>query len=192
MGVARLALALFVGGCSLGATSTSTLRSGATAAPSGSLYPAMPADETTGGPTGALENATLVRVVDGDTIRVMVGGLEERVRYIGINTPERYPGGPETPAPFAQAATDANVALLGTSRLILETDISERDRFGRLLRNVWIERDGSWVFVNLQLVADGFARVSTFPPDVKYVDLLRDAERAARDGQLGLWGPRSG
>lgn len=192
MGAAPVILVLLVVGCSLGATSTSPLHSGATATPSGPLHSAIPTDETAGGPTGALENATLVRVVDGDTIRVLVNGVEERVRYIGINTPERYPGGPETPAPFAQAATDANVALLGNSRLILEKDISERDRFGRLLRNVWIERDGSWVFVNLRLVADGFARVSTFPPDVKYLDLLRDAERSAREGHFGLWRPGSG
>lgn len=162
-----------------------------TAQPAGASASMAPTDGL-GAPTGALEDATLVRVVDGDTIRVVVNGVEERVRYIGINTPELYPGGPETPAPFAEAATNANIAVLGSSRLILERDISERDWFGRLLRNVWIERNGGWVFVNLRLVADGYARVSTFPPDVKYVDLLRDAERAAREGHLGLWGPGSG
>lgn len=190
-GGVALALTLLVAGCSLGTTSRSEAPSGAPAGTSGSLHSAVPIDEAAGGPRGPWQAATLVRVVDGDTIRVVIGGVEERVRYIGINTPELYSGGPETPAPFARAATDANVALLGSGRLILEKDISERDRFGRLLRNVWLERDGTWIFVNLRLVADGFARVSTFPPDVKYVDLLRDAERAAREGHLGLWGSGS-
>ena len=148
--------------------------------------------EGLGEPTGVLDEATLVRVLDGDTIRVLVNGVEEWVRYIGINTPELYPGGPETPAPFAQAATEANISLLSGGRLVLEKDISERDRFGRLLRNIWIEQDGSWMLVNLQLVADGYARVSTFPPDVKYVDLLRAGERAAREGHRGLWGDSAG
>ena len=158
------------------------------ASPGRSIGPA----EGLGEPTGVLDDATMVRIVDGDTIRVVVNGIEERVRYIGINTPELYPGGPETAAPFAQAATEANISLLSGGRLVLEKDISERDRFGRLLRNIWIERDGTWTLVNLQLVADGFARVSTFPPDVKYVDLLRAAERAAREGNRGLWGNGAG
>ena len=191
IGVAVLGLAVFAAGCALCAAPPPI--SGATdAVPSQSNRSAALANGIVRHPTGELREATLVRVVDGDTIRVVVNGAEERVRYIGINTPERYPGGPQTPAPFADAATAANVALLGTSRLILEQDISERDRFGRLLRNIWLEREGAWVFVNLRLVADGFARVSTFPPDVKYVDLLRDAERAARESHLGLWGPGSG
>ena len=192
IGVAFLGLAVFAAGCAL-RTAPPAIPGATDAVPSESNRSAGPAtDGTVRHPTGELQEARLVRVVDGDTIRVVVNGVEERVRYIGINTPERYPGGPETPAPFAEAATAANVALLGTSRLIVEKDISERDRFGRLLRNIWLERDGSWVFVNLRLVADGFARVSTFPPDVKYVDLLRDAERAARESHLGLWGPGSG
>lgn len=190
--VAAAVAAIAVTGCDGSSGSVGVGSSTAPAAhPAGASASIAPTDAL-GAPTGALQVATLVRVVDGDTIRVVVNGVEERVRYIGINTPELYPRGPETPAPLAEAATNANITVLGSSRLILETDISERDRFGRLLRNVWIERDGTWVFVNLRLVADGFARVSTFPPDVKYVDLLRDAERAAREGHLGLWGPGSG
>jgi len=138
-------------------------------------------------PTGPTRPATLVRVADGDTIRVVVDGVEERVRYIGIDAPELNGAAPATPDPYAEAATEANARLLAGGRIVLEKDVSERDRFGRLLRNVWIERDGTWMLVNLALVTDGFAQVSTFPPDVAYVDVLLDAERAAREGRRGLW-----
>lgn len=139
-------------------------------------------------PTGPTEDATLVRVVDGDTIRVLVDGVEERVRYIGIDTPELNAGAPATPDPYAAAATDANARLLAQGRLVLEKDVSERDRYGRLLRNAWVERDGAWTLVNLALVAEGYAQVSTYPPDVKYVDVLVAAQRAAREDGRGLWG----
>ena len=134
-----------------------------------------------------MQDATLVRVVDGDTVRVIVGGVEERVRYIGMDTPELNTTSPATPDPYAEAATDANAQLLAGGRLVLEKDVSERDQYGRLLRNVWLERDGAWTFVNLALVAEGYAQVSTYPPDVKYVDALLAAQRTAREGQRGLW-----
>jgi micrococcal nuclease len=144
-------------------------------------------------PTGSTREATLVRVVDGDTIRVMVEGVEERVRYIGMDTPELNESLKATPEPYAEAATTANAKLLaGADRLVLERDISERDRYGRLLADVWVERDGTWTFVDLELVAQGFAQVATFPPDVRYVDVLLTAEREARLAGRGLWGSRGG
>ncbi len=140
-------------------------------------------------PSGPTRDATLVRVVDGDTIRVMVGGVEERVRYIGMDTPELNESSKATPEPFAEAATAANARLLaGADRLVLERDVSERDRYGRLLADVWVERAGTWTLVGLALVAEGFAQVSTFPPDVKYVDALLAAQREARAAVRGLWG----
>lgn len=155
----------------------------------------MPGSATTapipgapGRPTGPTQDATLVRVVDGDTIRVLVGGVEERVRYIGIDTPELNPSSPATPDPYGAAATDANARLLAGGRLVLETDVSERDRHGRLLRDIWVEDAGAWTLVNLALVAEGYAQVSTYPPDVKYVDALLVAQRAARAERHGLWG----
>ncbi|HSW42307.1 MAG TPA: thermonuclease family protein [Patescibacteria group bacterium] len=139
-------------------------------------------------PTGPTQDATLVRVVDGDTIRVMVGGVEERVRYIGIDTPELRPTSPATPDPQGAAATDANTRLLAGGRIVLEMDVSERDRHGRLLRDVWVERAGAWTLVNLALVAEGYAQVATHPPNVRYVNVLLAAQRAARGEGRGLWG----
>ncbi len=141
------------------------------------------------GPTGPTEEATLARVVDGDTIRVHVGGGEERVRYIGMDTPELNTASASTPQPYAEAATAANARLLGSGgRLVLERDVSDRDRYGRLLRDVWLEDGGRWTLVNLALVVEGFAQVATYPPDVKYVDSLLEAQHAARDARRGLWG----
>jgi micrococcal nuclease len=133
----------------------------------------------------------LVRVVDGDTLRVLVDGVEDRVRYIGMDTPELNATSPATPDPYAEAATAANARLLVEGHLVLEKDVSERDRYGRLLRDVWVEDEGTWTLVNLALVAEGFAQVSTYPPDVKYADDLLAAEADARTAGRGLWGEPS-
>lgn len=164
-----------------GGTPAATVTPGPVATPE----PVPGAPDRPLGPTG---EATLVRVVDGDTIRALVDGIEERVRYIGMDTPEPRPGEPATPDPYAAVATEANARILASGRLVLETDVSERDRFGRLLRHVWIERDGTWTLVGLALLAEGLAQVSTYPPDVKYVDAFVAAQRAARDAGRGLWG----
>jgi micrococcal nuclease len=178
-----LAVALVVAACGGGAA---TPRPSVGSPGSGSATPA-PLPGAPDRPTGPTQDATLVRVVDGDTIRVMVGGVEERVRYIGIDTPELNTSSSATPGPYAEAATDANARLLAGGRLVLETDVSERDQYDRLLRNAWLERDGAWMLVNLALVAEGYAEVSTYPPDVKYVDVLLAAQRAAREDGRGLW-----
>lgn len=147
-----------------------------------------PTPEPTRGPTGATVMATVVRVIDGDTIEVAIDGSTARVRYIGIDTPETVD--PRSPVEWmGPEASAANRALVEGRDIVLEKDVSETDRFGRLLRDVWINNGGAWQLVNELLVAQGFAAVSTYPPDVKYVDRLRDAEQGARDQVLGLWGP---
>ena len=186
MAVVLLAFAVALVASACGGGTTTPGASGGAAGP-GSATPA-PVPGAPARPTGPTQDATLVRVVDGDTIRVMVGGVEERVRYIGMDTPELNTSSPATPDPYAEAATEANRRLLAEGRLVLEKDVSERDRYDRLLRNVWVERDGAWTFVNLALVAEGYAQVSTYPPDVKYVDTLLATHRAARDDERGLWG----
>ncbi len=137
-------------------------------------------------PIGPTETARVVRVVDGDTIVVDRGQGHERLRYIGVDTPESVK--PSTPIePYAEAAAAANEALVGGRDVVLERDVTEYDRYGRLLRYVWT-RDGSgWTLVNLALVSAGFAHVMTYPPDVRYVDLYLAAEREARERGEGLW-----
>jgi micrococcal nuclease len=132
-------------------------------------------------------------ITDGDTIRVDVLGQESRVRYIGIDTPEI--GFDDRPAePFAEEATTANAALVEDELVVLETDVSETDDFGRLLRYVWLapadtagSGTGTWRLVNLELVESGLAEARDYPPDTKYSDLFDDAESAARAAGLGIW-----
>ncbi|MDA0263713.1 MAG: thermonuclease family protein [Chloroflexi bacterium] len=126
----------------------------------------------------------VVNVVDGDTIDVLIDGIPHRVRYIGIDTPETvHPArGVE---PYGKEASARNRELVEGVTVYLEKDVSETDRYDRLLRYVWLE-DGT--MVNEMLVAEGYAQVSTFPPDVKYAERFLVAQRAARDAGLGLWG----
>lgn len=159
------------------ATATPTPRPTTTPAPAGAFAP-----------TGPTQQATVTRVVDGDTIHVTIGGQRFTVRYIGIDTPETV--APGRPVEWmGREASAANASLVAGQRVVLETDVTETDRFGRLLRYVWLPGE-RWILVNLELVALGFASVSTYPPDVKYVDLLLAAQAAARDAERGLWGPQ--
>jgi micrococcal nuclease len=129
-------------------------------------------------------HAQVVRVVDGDTIRVRIGDRIERVRYIGIDTPESVK--PGTPVQcFAKRASAANAALVSGRRVRLVADVEHRDRYGRLLAYVYREPDGA--FVNARLVRDGFARTLTIPPNVAHAaELARLAARARIAGR-GLW-----
>lgn len=138
-------------------------------------------------PAGVVcEWVTVVRVVDGDTIRVRIDGAEEPVRYIGIDTPETA-GSPQGEEPFGPEATDYHRQLLGGGPVCLERDVSNRDRFGRLLRYAWLE-DGT--MVNELLVEAGLARVVTFPPDVRYIEgRLLPAQRTAAEARRGIWSP---
>ena len=155
--------------------------------------PAQPTPEADLGsaPTGETVDAELVRVTDGDTIRVLIDGEEFPVRYIGIDTPEVDDSRADV-RKLADAATKTNADLLDGRQIRLETDISETDQYGRLLRYVWVSDAASptgWLLLNLELVRRGFAQVTTYPPDVKYVELYTAAQEQARDAKVGLWAP---
>ena len=139
---------------------------------------------------GHLVPARFVRIVDGDTIKVEWKGAVVSVRYIGMDTPETVK--PGTPVAWmGPEASAANQKLLDRSggTVYLEKDVSETDRYGRLLRYGWIKADGAWLMVNLELLRLGVAQVATFPPDVKYIDpWFLDAQAAARATAIGLWG----
>lgn len=138
-------------------------------------------------PTGPTELATVVKVTDGDTINVSIEGSVYRLRYIGIDTPETVD--PSEPVGCMGAEASArNAELVAGRQVILEKDVSQVDRFDRLLRYVWLQTDAGWLLVNHELVLAGYAQVSTYPPDVKYTDLFLAAESRARDAGVGLWG----
>jgi micrococcal nuclease len=130
-----------------------------------------------------LTPATVKRVVDGDTIRVEIGGEEFRVRYIGIDTPETVD--PRRPLQcFGKEASERNRQLVEGRTVGLEKDVSETDEFGRLLRYVWVGD----AMVNASLVEEGYALASTYPPDVRYAELFASLEVQARENRRGLWG----
>ena len=128
--------------------------------------------------------ARVVEVVDGDTVKVGLGGRRERLRYIGIDTPEsRRPGTPVEC--FAKAAAAYNRRLVGGQAVTVRTDVEPRDRYGRLLAYVYRRRDG--LFVNAALVRDGYATVLTIPPNVAHAEEFVRLQRAARQAGRGLW-----
>ena len=134
---------------------------------------------------GAQPNATVVRIVDGDTIIASVGGRDQRIRFIGMNTPESVD--PRRPVEcFGHEASAHLKSLLHAGdRLRLVRDVEPRDKYGRLLAYVYRSSDG--LFVNLTQVSDGYAQVLTIPPNIAHVDDFRVAERQAREAHRGLW-----
>ena len=140
--------------------------------------PDTPSPEpTVSAPVPDGQPATVTAVIDGDTIDVELNGREARVRYIGIDTPERGD-------PFYEEASQANAALVTDQTVTLVRDVSETDSFGRLLRYVYL-LDGT--FVNAELVRRGYAFARAFPPDVARQEQLTALEQAAREDGRGLW-----
>jgi len=122
------------------------------------------------------ETARVIEVIDGDTITI-AGGY--RVRYIGIDTPEVHPDVEE----FGIEAWQANRKLVEGKEVRLERDVSNTDKYGRLLRYVWIDN----ILVEAELVRQGLARAKAYPPDTKYQDYLEQMEAEARDAGRGMW-----
>lgn len=124
----------------------------------------------------AREIGRVVGITDGDTIRVEIDGLEYRLRYIGMDTPERG-------QPFFSESTERNALLVEGKTVTLVKDVSETDRFDRLLRYVLVGD----VFVNHNLVRTGYAAASTFPPDVACSETFVHAQGEAASEGIGLW-----
>ncbi len=110
------------------------------------------------------EIATVIGIIDGDTIIVDLNGVTWRVRYIGIDTPE-------SGQPCGSEATSANYALVNDKTIRMVKDVNETDRYGRLLRYVYVGD----VFVNRELVADGWAEAVDYPPDTAMSSILHAA-----------------
>lgn len=127
--------------------------------------------------TGCVEvsedTALVTRVIDGDTIEI-AGGY--RVRYIGIDAPEMN-------EPYYEQATRANRDLVLGKRVRLERDIEDKDKYGRLLRYVWVDD----IMVNAELVRLGYARTYPYPPNLGYQSYLLYMEQEARQNRRGIW-----
>lgn len=126
-----------------------------------------------------VESGVVTSVIDGDTIVAVIGGVEQRVRYIGIDTPE-ISGELEA---FGPEASARNRQLVEGKHITLRKDQRETDVYGRLLRFVY----AGDTFVNQQLVAEGLAENYPYSPDLSCADLFAQAEEAARASKLGMW-----
>jgi micrococcal nuclease len=143
-----------------------------------------PAPSATSGPITP-PNAVVELVVDGDTIEVTIDGDTERVRMIGIDTPETKK--PDAPVEcFGPEATAFTQSLLTPGTPVrLERDVVGRDDYGRLLAYVYRASDS--IFVNYEIIRHGYARPLTIPPNSTYADRFVEAARAAERDDAGLW-----
>lgn len=155
--------------------------------PFASDTPALPPS-----PTGAVEaNAVVDHIVDGDTIDVIIGGVDERIRLTGINTPEiAHASSGSRPASTAECfgveATDYTAGLLPVGTEVrLERDVVARDDYGRMLAYVYRASDG--IFVNYEIMRHGYAQPLSIPPNVAFADVMVQAAREAQSDGVGLW-----
>ena len=143
-------------------------------------------------PHGVLEaNAVVEHIVDGDTVDVLIDGRQERVRLTGIDTPEiAHDAFGDRPAGDAECFGDQATAFItslipaGTA-VRLERDVVGRDDYGRLLAYLYRADDG--IFVNYEIVRQGYARPLTIPPNVTFAALMVAAAREAEADDTGLW-----
>lgn len=134
----------------------------------------------------------VTRVVDGDTAVIKLAtGASEKVRFIGINTPEST----TQHEPYGEEASAYTQRMLSGQTVYLETDAELRDRYGRLLAYIWLQEpvadsdaEVRTSMFNARLVLDGYAEQATYPPNVKYVELFAVYAREAREAERGLWG----
>lgn len=178
---------LLLAGCSPAPTATAPIPSPTAASqarPSPSvarLVRAYPA------PPSSAERVRVLRVVDGDTfIGQFPSGAEDRVRLIGVDSPEAVQ--PNAPVEcFGPAASEYARGRIEGKVVLTAMDVSETDRFGRRLRYVWFSENATTTFLNAELVLRGYARASAFPPDIAHERLLGELEREARASGAGLW-----
>lgn len=130
------------------------------------------------------ERVLVTKVIDGDTVELE---NRQRVRLIGIDTPETKDPRRSVQC-FGKEASKETKKLLEGKVVILQKDVSETDKYNRLLRYIFLPTAQGYLFVNDYLVREGFAKALTYPPDVKYNEQFREAERFAREGNRGLWG----
>jgi micrococcal nuclease len=131
---------------------------------------------------GGPSTARVERVVDGDTVVVRLDGRSERVRYIGVDTPESVKPGVRVQC-FAKSAAKANARLVLGRDVRLEYDAEARDRYGRLLAYVW----RGDLLVNAELVRLGYGKPLEIAPNLAHAVQLRQLASAARGDGRGLW-----
>lgn len=174
MRAARLALVglVVLGGCT-GLTRRSPVE---TSRPTEEASPSSSPEFATPQPPDDARSAQVLFVQDGDSIRVQIDGQEERVRLIGINTPEQGEC-------FGDEARTLLTDLVASQQVLVSTDVDAYDQYGRILGYVWIDD----LFVNAELVLQGAALARAYEPNTSLQSFLDDAERIAQDAESGMW-----
>lgn len=140
------------------------------------------------------ETAKVIRVVDGDTVQVDLNGQKEKIRMILVDTPETVH--PSKPVEFygKEASNYTKKILKVGKEIYLTKDVTDRDKYNRILRYIWLEppiseSDEEIInkCYNAILLKEGYAKLYTYPPDIKYVDLFKKLEKEARENSMGLW-----
>jgi len=159
---------------------TPTPQPAATPEPTPTLVPSPePTATELPSPTAAPKSQTarVVRIIDGDTIQVQMGDASYEVRLVGVDAPEQG-------QPFYGEAMEYNREFVQNQAVVLVRDVCETDKYGRLLRYVYVGD----IFVNAELVRRGYAQLATYPPDVEFAGYFVELQREAREAGEGLWG----
>jgi micrococcal nuclease len=162
----------------------SAIRTPTPAVSSGGALPS--ATRTAIDPDTPLQQARVEWVSDGDTIRVQISGASESVRLIGIDAPEISHSGAAADC-YSDEASSFLTTLVEGQTVWLESDVNDRDRYGRLLRYVWLRQGDGYLMVNQLLVSNGLAAARQYEEDDKHAPLLADTELEAIERGQGLW-----
>jgi micrococcal nuclease len=133
---------------------------------------------------GKTFTAKVIKVIDGDTVKIRFGGRDETVRLLLIDTPETvHPTKPEQP--FGREASNFMKKLLPAGvQIQVEPGIGERDKYGRLLAYFYVKDQ----MINKMLLEKGLARVAyVYAPNTKYIDEFREVEKEAKNKEAGIW-----
>lgn len=141
----------------------------------------------------SFQKAKVTKVIDGDTIKVDIDGKVYKVRFIGINCPEIG----ENEEFFGKEAYEFSKEKLDDREIFLQKDVSETDKYGRLLRYVWLEKPKDLnnpskdeirdLSINGILVREGYAKANYYPPDTSYTKFLKEIEKQAKKENLSMW-----
>jgi micrococcal nuclease len=137
---------------------------------------------------------TVTKVVDGDTAHILINDQDETVRFIGVDTPEtKHPSEPIEP--YGPEASEYTSSQLQGKTVYLEIDVTERDKYNRLLAYIWLEKptvgeekEVRDKMFNSKLLLNGYAQTLTIPPNIKYTEYFTKFQTEAREANKGLWG----
>ncbi len=135
--------------------------------------------------TNTLEDSyKVISVTDGDTFKINYNGKETKVRLIGVDTPESVHPDTTKNTEYGEEASNYTKNLIQNKTIKLEFDVSQTDKYGRLLAYVYLENGE---MLNEKLLKEGYAKVATYPPNVKYVERFEKLQKQARENKIGFW-----